>query len=242
MQKSSKTKTKKILAIGDSLALPGHGNRYEDTWIYKLKQHYPQFDFITFFKRQLTTDVLVTMGGGADGPDKLPKGADCLEFYLPNIIILQLGIVDCAPRLLFDFERSLMNRLPERIASLYISIIKKVRKRNRNNTFVSLYSFEQNLNQYIKRALRLSVERVIIIGISYPDTRMSSKNMQITNNIIQYNSILQNLSVTFDFVKVIFPLDARNFSERIYEDGYHPNAYGNGIVFSSLTGILDDLE
>ena len=57
-------KRMKVLAIGDSLSLPGHLNRYEDTWIYKLKKSFSEFDFITFFQRGLTTDVLVTMGGG----------------------------------------------------------------------------------------------------------------------------------------------------------------------------------
>jgi len=75
----------KVLSIGDSLALPGHGNLYEYTWIYKLKTQYPKYDFITFFKRQLTTNILITMGGGIDGVDNKPKGTDCLEFYEPNI-------------------------------------------------------------------------------------------------------------------------------------------------------------
>lgn len=55
---------KKCLIIGDSLALPGHLNSYEDTWVCKFKRQFPNLDILTFLKRQLTTDVLTTMGGG----------------------------------------------------------------------------------------------------------------------------------------------------------------------------------
>lgn len=50
---------------------------------------------LLFFRRGLTTDVLNTLGGG----DIFTYGSDCLEHFMPDIVILQLGIVDCAPRL-----------------------------------------------------------------------------------------------------------------------------------------------
>jgi len=96
----------KVLCIGDSLCLPGHLNKYEGTWFCKIKEQFPELDFISFFKRQLTTDILVSMGGGESGVDKWLKGADCLEAYLPDVIKLQLGIVDCAPRLFFRKKNS----------------------------------------------------------------------------------------------------------------------------------------
>ena len=51
---------KKIVAIGDSLALPGHANRYEDTWFYQLQRRFHGTLFIPYFRRGLTTAVLVT--------------------------------------------------------------------------------------------------------------------------------------------------------------------------------------
>tara|TARA_B110001452_G_scaffold119986_1_gene99552 strand:+ start:11406 stop:11687 length:282 start_codon:yes stop_codon:yes gene_type:complete len=89
----------RVLCIGDSTSLPGRSNKYEDTWIFKLKKRYTNWDFITFFKRALTTNVLIEMGGGDENYPN-PEGADCLEHYLPDKVIIQLGIVDCAPRLL----------------------------------------------------------------------------------------------------------------------------------------------
>lgn len=126
---------KKILCIGDSLALPGHLNSYEDTWFHKLKKEFPNYDFISFFKRQLTTDVLVTMGGGVRGIDKWPKGADSLEAYLPDMVIIQLGIVDYAPRLLYNVEIKILSKMPASLSMFYIHIIKKFRARNKKKHY-----------------------------------------------------------------------------------------------------------
>lgn len=139
-------KALKVLCIGDSLALPGHLNRYEDTWFYKLKQVFPTIDFISFFKRQLTTEALVTMGGGRDGIDNWPKGADCLEAFMPDIVILQLGIVDCVPRLLNKYERKIVSILPVGLKSPFIKLVKKYKKRSTKNTTVPLQNFKNNLD------------------------------------------------------------------------------------------------
>ncbi|MCK6604144.1 MAG: SGNH/GDSL hydrolase family protein [Bacteroidia bacterium] len=227
----------KILAIGDSLALPGHGNLYEDTWIYKLKQAFPNNDFITFFRRQLTTDVLVTMGGGIDGPDRYPKGADCLEFYMPDVVIIQLGIVDSAPRLLYNWERFSLQKLPSFASARYIKIIKKYRERNINNTFVPPEKFELNIKTYLDRCLIRNVKRVLYVGICYPDKDMIIKNPFIGESVNLYNKILENTAKDNKVFKLIFPLDARK-SNGIYADGYHPNQTGHELIFSAVSASL----
>ncbi len=131
----------KILCIGDSLALPGHDNNFEDTWFYKLQISFRHIFFISFFKRSVTTEILVTEGGG---DIKQPiKGADCLEFYMPDIVILQLGMVDCAPRLLK--RSSLFNKLLQKMSSNIQSVIfkgiKTIKKRSSKNADVSPHFF-----------------------------------------------------------------------------------------------------
>lgn len=53
-----------------------------------LKKAFLGFDFISFFKRQLTTDSLVTTGGGEDDVDGWPKGADRQDAYRPDIVVV----------------------------------------------------------------------------------------------------------------------------------------------------------
>ena len=55
------------------------------------------------------------------------------------------------------------------------------------------------------------------------------------------------LSIRFNFnegietcsiISFINPLDSRNHSNEIFEDGYHPNVYGNELVYSDLKKSL----
>lgn len=234
--------SKKILCIGDSLALPGHLNNYEDTWFYKLKRKFPDYDFISFFKRHITTEILVSMGGGARGIDNKPDGADCLEFYMPNIVILQLGIVDCAPRLLFPMERKIISKLPNQISEHYISLIKKLRKRNIRNTLVPIAKFKYNLIEYLNRCDISNVQKVLYVLIPIPDQKMVKKNPNVSDNVNSYNEIIRNLENEFDLLKTINSLDPEKYRYSIYEDGYHPNREGHNIIASSISNQLYDKE
>lgn len=228
---------KKILCIGDSLALPGHLNRYEDTWFYLLKNEFPDFDFISFFKRQLTTDILTTMGGGVNGVDQWPKGADCLEAYMPDLVVLQLGIVDCAPRLLNIFDKMVLKVVPSNLTTTYIRLIKKVRSRKTTNTYVTTKRFRENLENYFDRTSKTNTH-VVIISISMPDQAFLQKNPDSMANIYTYNNIFTQLGERYNNVSITTPLDPAAYSFPVYEDGYHPNAYGHRIIFEKLKGKL----
>lgn len=116
----------KVLCIGDSTSLPGRSNKYEDTWLFKLKKRHQDWDFITFFQRGITTNILSEMGGGEENYDN-PVGADCLEHYLPDKVIIQLGIVDCAPRLIKENKLiwKIIRRLDDKAVNRYVKYLKK---------------------------------------------------------------------------------------------------------------------
>jgi acyl-CoA thioesterase I len=232
---------KKILIIGDSLSLPGHSNNYEDTWVYKVKNYFKDFDFITHLQRSLTTNVLVSQGGG--GPDDFPRGSDVLEYYMPDIVIIQLGIVDCAPRL-FNKDKlivKIIDRLPKLIKTIIYNTKLRITGRLVENSYVSLSFFKKNLINYLDRAKQNKTRKIIFISICYPDERMRSKNPNIYDQVDLYNNVILNVSKLFDDILVINPLDSRIHNDVIYEDGYHPNSYGNEIVYSELKKSLKNI-
>ena len=216
---------------------PGHLNLYEDTWYYKLKKEFPNYDFISFFKRQLTSEVLTTMGGGEAGIDNWPKGADCLEAFKPDIAIVQLGIVDCAPRLLNKFDRIVIKIIPDSFTNSYIWLIKKYRKRKIENTLVSFENFKKNWINYLIRTIKTNT-KVIIISISLPDPTFLTKNPDVLLNIYRYNDFLFSLTEEYKNVSITQALNSENYKEPIYEDGYHPNRLGHDIIFNHLSSIL----
>ena len=231
----------KILCIADSLGLPGHLNKYEDTWLYKLKQEFPNSDFISFFKRQLTTDILVSMGGGQRGVDNWPKGGDCLEAYKPDLVIIQLGIVDCAPRLLNKYDKIIIKVLPKILRKSYLEIVKLINTRNINNTLIPFDKFKSNLDRYVKRAEILGV-KIIFISISVPGKKMLEKNNKIIFNVTRYNEYYSELENKYSFIKLTSPLIESDYDKSIYEDGYHPNVFGHNIIYNKIKDLLNEFN
>ena len=161
-----------------------------------------------------------------------------MEAYNPDIVVIQLGIVDCAPRLLNDLERKLITKFPIVNSRDYIDLIKRIRKLN--NTIVTDVKFRKNLEKYIKRATENNVKKLISIGISYPDKKMIEKNKDIIKNIDKYNSLLGSYSKNLKNINVIFPLDSRNYKEEIFEDGYHPNKKGHEVIANELKSLISN--
>ena len=109
---------KKVIIITDSVGMPRDELKYEDTWIYMLKNTFKNHDFIDKSARGSTTARLVTEGG---------SGIDTLETYNPDIVILQLGITECAPRLFKKpgLEFYIVSRMPAKLRAKYINHIKQ---------------------------------------------------------------------------------------------------------------------
>lgn len=232
---------KKIIIIGDSLALPNHKVTYEDTWVKKLKNKFQNYDFIYYLKRGITTNVLTTLGVGKDGTkDKYPFGSDCLEYYNPNLVIVQLGIVDCAPRLFnpSSLESKIIRRLPALIRKIYINLIKKIRRPKSSLSYVSSKKFTFNISNYLERCKKNAVDKIILIGIPLPDSRMIESNRDIVKNVKKYNSILEDIAKTYNNVSIIYPLDTTSYDFEITYDGYHPNEKGHDMIFNQLNSFL----
>lgn len=233
----AENKILKIHCIGDSLALPGHGNIFDDTWFYKLQINYPNYIFSSYFKRALTTNVLISEGGG---DREFPGGADCLEFYLPDVVIIQLGIVDCAPRYLkrSSLSYKIIERLPSTLKKLTYTLVKKIKSRSIKNSDVSLIQFEHYLEVYIKRCLKNNVSKIIFIKICTPDKKIQERSPELIQSINLFNEILEKLNRDFNIVKLIDPLNSSNDSN-IFDDGYHPNKKGNELVFKELKNNIE---
>lgn len=115
---------KRILILGDSTALPRLETPYHKTWCFHLKSKNRNFDIIDRSDRGASTCKLVTAGGG---------GIDVLELYHPDIVIIEMGVTESAPRLFkkSGFEYYVLNKIiPIRFRHRYVNYIKKKRVRS----------------------------------------------------------------------------------------------------------------
>jgi acyl-CoA thioesterase-1 len=229
----------KILIVADSNGMPRNEISYEDTWVFKLINNFPAFHFIDRSKRASTVERLTTEGGDVTN---VKQGADLLEYYAPDIVILQLGIVDCSPRYVNknNFFVKLLYRSPKKIQSVIFSLIKKYTVRKPKYAFVSQEKFRKALEEYITRAMQKQT-RILAITIAPPTDEFVRKSPHIGTSIAAYNNIYNHLSTQYSNFFVVDPFNADININSIALDEFHVNSEGNSIVFRNVKEALQKL-
>ncbi len=197
-------KRTRIIIVTDSVSMPRAEIRYEDTWIYLLKKEFPHYDIIDRPGRGSTTTRLVTEGGG---------GVDLLEMYLPDIVITQLGMADCAPRLF--------------------------NKRGLEYRIVSRTLPEWARRRYIRRAQAVGA-RVLVIPILPAMDLMVKKSPHVQNNVERYNGIYREVAAQFPNVKIVDPFRDNGGIDinSMAIDEVHVNSKGLKMIFECLKPLL----
>ena len=220
----------RVLCIGDSLALPREGCKYECTWYYKLKKYYKDTEFVDYFKRGL----------------RIIETRDLFSMYYseyaPNIVIIQTGICDCAPRYINSYK--LVWKIAIKLASrigferFFWTIIKTLFKRTKTCVYTKPTNFKCLYEELIKNFLKLGVLHIIIVKIGHASKDVVASNPFFNENVDFYNSILDEIANKHkDIVKTIHPLDI--VDENMFVDGYHCNPNGMDIVFKSIIEKLN---
>ncbi len=216
----------RAIVIADSLAMPRPGLGYEHTWPKLLADALPDIDWICRAARASTTERLVEDGEG---------GADCLEFYAPDIAILQLGICDSAPRLLNrrSMLTQLIYRLPFGLNHRISNWLEQHVGRQVRHAWVSPEQFRENLGNYVTRAAAAGTH-VFAVHVFPAGSRVLLRNPKINAQIDAYNCIYDDLAKrhsNFTSIKVFQPNEN---ADSFYLDGYHLNEQGGRRLVQAL--------
>ena len=225
----------KVLCVGDSLGLPRDGVTYENTWFYKIKIKYPNYDFIYKFKRSLTSLDLV-------GKSKKDYLGDYSLYYRPDVVIVQVGICDCAPRYINDTKpfwmglKFLFRKL--RMEGFFWYIIKKTFTRGADSVYVPFNDFRNNIIGYVDILKSLkAVKHIVFVKIGIPGASPRKSSPNLLNNILRYNKVFDEMQQLYPgFVDVVDPLCVED--DKYYVDGYHTNSIGADLVYSQLSSKL----
>lgn len=170
--------SKRILALTDSLALPRNRPEecsYEDTWPSLL-------DAAGYTVHRVSI-------GGATSTD-LSKQIDYHKNFRPEIVVVQVGIVDCAPRFLTQFEVSVVRKLGILGKVIFKLTNNNFVKRLRNICYIKPKKFAQNL-QDINNGFKES--KIIYLGIVPATAEYELQLPGINRRIAQFNNILQQM-------------------------------------------------
>lgn len=205
----------KILFLTDSLSLPRKYDSgeviYENTYLSLLRNRFPEI---------LIIDVAI---GGAKITDLLIQ---CFYYkqFKPDLVFLQCGIVDCAPRSFSLMEKLLIDKF--RLRKISKLFEKKIRK-FRNCTYTSKTGFLDSLLSIKKYFENVPFYSLGILQIADGYEKLLPG---IKKNANDYNEILKENTEFID--NSDFPL------EGIISDFHHLNEIGQQLIFEKLENII----
>jgi len=215
--------------------MPRPDVRYEDTFVCLLKRELPRCDIIDRSARGSSTARLVTEGGG---------GVDLLETYMPGIVITQLGMSECAPRLFNKrgIEYRMITRvLPRVLQSRYISFVKRHRVRKPDVTDLTPEEFRSNLINFFERA-EGNGTRVLAFLIARPTKRLLAKSPFAGESIDRFNSIYRETAACFTNVTLIEPFSHDVDVDDITVDEFHLTPEGGKEMLKNIMPHLKHLK
>jgi hypothetical protein len=147
--------------------------------------------------------------------------------------VIQLGIVDCAPRLLTDFDRCLAaiaarSRLFDLFFKPYVNLKSRHRywiTKNFPKTLVPLHLFEASYQALVDELIKTNaIKKIYLLDIAYPGDYLIQRSFNIIENVKNYNNVIQRIAqerpALVETIS-IFEQTKANLSWITVEDGHH---------------------
>ncbi|TLS66739.1 SGNH/GDSL hydrolase family protein [Mariprofundus erugo] len=223
----------KIVLLGDSLGMPRPSENvfYENTYPYLLARKVSGCDVISRFSRARDTRL----------QSSEQQICDDILWLQPDMLVMHLGIVDCAPRLFKPIERRIISIVPPFMRNGVIHFFSKNRSfftKHRNIVYVEKDEFARNVWR-VCRAAQQTGSKVIILGIIMPPVSVLNRSYGFDDNVNEYNKILFNASKEFQFEFADVNKIISNDSD-LCDDGIHLNKYGNELLASYLLEVIQN--
>ena len=208
---------KKVLILTDSLSLPR--NKPE-----KVK---PKDTWPSLLNNNQDYDIMIMAMGGAT-IKKLYEQSHYYASFNPDIVIIQSGIVDCAPRALGLLEKEIINS--NKLLSAFfhrfmpVSFLRRFRKKT--------YTSNLNFSKYLDLLFEIfNDSKIIWIGILPASIEYENKLIGIQNNINIYNGIIESkIALTNNLY-----INTSNIPHNgIMSDHHHLNIEGHQWIYSRL--------
>ncbi len=230
--------TKKIITVlGDSLSMARieDGISIRDTYSFKLNELLGDDYYVVNKSKRGNTSVVQS---------STQNVYDDIETSESKVIIIQIGICDCSPRIISKFERLVLTYvMPKIIAKLYIKFKSNYRyffTKYFPMTYVNLVRFENSYEKILLSACQLNgIVKVVVINIADTNSRNKSRSFKFDKNILKYNSIIANLVKSKGNID-LFDLYAmtKDSPELLLTDGIHINLKAHEIIANKLAIIV----
>ena len=219
----------RVSILGDSLSMPrpSEGIVYESTYPFLLAEN--GYEVICKSKRANDTKIQSVKQNILD---------DVL-FLNPEIVIIHLGIVDCAPRLFKRREIRLLNLLPIRVRTIVINFFSKYRyviTKTRKITYVNNVDYRRNLSKIIKD-IQSENRKIILIKILDTNSSNLLRSFGFSENIKKYNEIIDDIAIALD----LDTLDPNLCNDGLLSDGIHINKKMHEYIAMKVSNLIENV-
>ena len=150
----------------------------------------------------------------------------------PDLIIMQVGIVDACRRSLSRLELSIISRIPivRRLVRIISNRFHYTITRIRNVHYCSIYEFKNSITK-IKNE---TSSKMVFICIAPAGSSLVKKVYDVQNDIDRYNAVIKEISD----VVFINPYTGNTDDYIIATDGHHLNLRGEEMVFRAVDEVI----
>lgn len=210
----------KILILSDSLGLPRNAPEFcsfEDTWPVLLRNSGRNIHQVSI---------------GAATSQVLLKQIPYQKAFKPNLVILQVGIVDCAPRFMSKKELDFTGALGVCGRGLRFLFNRKWIKKLRNISYINEVDFKSNISK-IQSDFDCPI---IALAILPANSEYENILPGVTNKINLYNAILEKN------VKYFLNLNEILACNGIMTDYHHLNKNGHHYLLKKIDEFIQNGE
>lgn len=238
----------KIALYGDSLAMPRKSIvKYHERYVYLIQ------DWIKKNKSPEYIELKDEAKGSVTILDMLEQYEHDSGYYeFPaDVLILQSGVVDCAPRPVAQETREKISKMPSLLKKIAIKYLhrnrKKILQKGNAHVRVEREVFFNSIKQFLLRAAK-DYKRIYVINICPTNEKTEQHSPGFTANINEYNALIKKAIVEINS-KSIFLVDINKFINERYiniddfilkEDGHHLTPLGNKVIADKI--ILEETK
>ncbi|NWK55161.1 SGNH/GDSL hydrolase family protein [Verrucomicrobiaceae bacterium N1E253] len=224
---------KDLYIVGDSLGLARPATRkdmavsYRDTYVARIRDHYDGSGVHVHHngRRERTVDEVYYL-------------TDEIIWSRPERVIIQVGIVDCAPRVFSRWQRACLARLPKLIRVPILMFVNKYKLLLLSFrpwvVYTSKKAFKKNVDKILLKFQEHNI-KVIFCSIAPAGKGMLSRNPRIQSQINKYNAIINEVVKSRGGVIVplcdVFKDDCEAC---LLSDGHHFSAHGHHRLADTL--------
>ncbi|UTB33108.1 MAG: SGNH/GDSL hydrolase family protein [Methanobacterium sp. ERen5] len=206
---------------------------FKDTYVFKLQKLLNSKFYVVPFVNRANTVI---------HESNQIINHDGMIYSEPDLIILHLGIVDCAPRLFGPTEHKILElisyfKIFRKIISSIIKIKSKYRKfftKYFQKTYVSEEMYKEKLEFIIKQIKNNTNSMIFIINIADTHKTNKERSYNFNENIIRYNKILSEMAETNSCTLIDFHKLTKENKSLILQDGIHLSKQGHEILSCML--------